>query len=549
MSNTTVYDNNAVGDNNCTAGGLMTQGLDKLTVLNSMFYDNEARCDHSVRIGNAREYTVNHSLIENGLSVQDAENNTGLVQNSIFLDRNFGQWGPTKPSKLTIQNNLVNSNFTSTTKLINMVLIIWWVLVRPLLMRPIDDYRLTSSSVLIGAGIASSDVLDIKGTTRPTPSGSKPDIGPYENALDKPDLIFAPYFATQTSPHCCYYLPLICLMLIMMGIDEVAYIARTDDNDGSIVKLFDASDSTSTTLHEDWSEYSFAKPLDINQDGYLDVVIGNSSKTAYLINDGSGVFAAPTKEYDNNGINTESASRMVWGDITGDGRVDGVIGDWSGITIYEYLSDGPRVSSKQLNNINNEWLGDFNNAFVADINGDTKTDLILERRWNGQSQAQDLLVYLQEDGDLVYNEGLSIINQLPGTGQDDNSNKDLTLDFGDLDGDGAGDLLVAYTPNKANNSSGALKRFELTNNDSTWTEVPLNLRISSDSVISVSDYYGAVFAPKIAVLKDNTVSVVALVSTENRGNGIVGLRLDCLTLMQLVNLSKRRATILQKLSI
>ena len=81
------------------------------------------------------------------------------------------------------------------------------------------------------------------------------------------------------------------------GVDEVAYIARTEDNDGYIVKLFDASDNTSTTLHEDWSEYSFAKPLDINQDGYLDIVIGNSSKTAYLINDGSGVFAAPTKEY------------------------------------------------------------------------------------------------------------------------------------------------------------------------------------------------------------------------------------------------------------
>ena len=379
------------------------------------------------------------------------------------------------------------------------------------------DYRLSSSSVLIGAGIASSDVLDIKGTTRPTPSGSKPDIGPYENALDKPDLIFAPYFATQTSPHCCYHGSVDMFDADNDGVDEVAYIARTDDNDGDIVKLFDAADSTSTTLHDDWTQYSFAKPLDINQDGYLDVVIGNSSKTAYLINDGSGVFAAPTKEYSDNGIDWESAQKMVWGDITGDGRVDGVIGDWSGITIYEYLSDGPIVSSKQLNNINNEWLGDFNNAFLADINGDTKTDLILERRWNGQNQSQDLFVYLQGDGDLVYNEALSIINQLPGTGQDDNSNKDLTLDFGDLDGDGAGDLLVAYTPSKANNSSGALKRFELTNNDSTWTEVPLNLRISSDSVISVSDYYGAVFAPKIAVLKDSSVSVVALVSTESGG--------------------------------
>ena len=45
----------------------------------------------------------------------------------------------------------------------------------------------------------------------------------------------------------------------------------------------------------------------------------------------------------------------------------------------------------------------------------------------------------------------------------------------------------------------------------------MNLRISSDSVISVSDYYGAVFAPKIAILKDSTVSIVALVSNENEG--------------------------------
>jgi len=496
--NNKVYNNDAEGDNNCTAGGLMAYGMETVSVVNSIFYGNEERCGASVRVGNTENYTVNHSLIENGFIVQDAENNIGLVQNSIFLDRNFGQWGPTKPSKLTIQNNLVNSNFHLDYEIDRYGANNLVGASTAFVDEANNDYRLTSSSVLIGAGIASSDVLD-------------------ENALDKPDLIFAPYFSTQTSPHCCYYSAVDMFDTNNDGIDEAAYIARTDDNDGSIVKLFNVADSTSTTLHEDWSEYSFAKPLDINQDGYLDVVIGNSSKTAYLINDGSGVFASPTKEYDNNGINTESASRMVWGDITGDGRVDGVIGDWSGITIYEYLSDGPRVSSKQLNNINNEWLGDFNNAFVADINGDTKTDLILERRWNGQSQAQDLLVYLQEDGDLVYNEGLSIINQLPGTGQDDNSNKDLTLDFGDLDGDGAGDLLVAYTPNRANNSSGALKRFELTNNDSTWTEVPLNLRISSDSVISVSDYYGAVFAPKIAVLKDNTVSVVALVSTENLG--------------------------------
>jgi hypothetical protein len=111
VSNTTVYDNNAVGDNNCTAGGLMTQELDKLTVLNSMFYDNEGRCDHSVRIGRVQEYSVNHTLIENGLNFQDVENYTGVVQNSIVLSNSIQQWGATKPSKLTIQNNLINSNF------------------------------------------------------------------------------------------------------------------------------------------------------------------------------------------------------------------------------------------------------------------------------------------------------------------------------------------------------------------------------------------------------------------------------------------------------
>ena len=204
VSNTTVYDNNAVGDNNCTAGGLMIYFLDKLTLLNSVFYDNEARCDHSVRIGNAREYTVNHSLIENGLNFQDAENNTGLVQNSIFLDRSFGQWGPTKPSKLTIQNNLINSNFHLDYEIDRYGANNLVGASTAFADAANNDYQLTSSSVLIGAGIASSDLLDIKGATRPSPAGSKPDIGPYENALDKPDLIFAPYFATETSPNCCY---------------------------------------------------------------------------------------------------------------------------------------------------------------------------------------------------------------------------------------------------------------------------------------------------------------------------------------------------------
>ena len=64
-----------------------------------------------MRIYSVQEYSVNHTLIENGLIFQDLEKMIGLVQNSIFLDRIDSNSGvPTKPSKLTIQNNLVNSN-------------------------------------------------------------------------------------------------------------------------------------------------------------------------------------------------------------------------------------------------------------------------------------------------------------------------------------------------------------------------------------------------------------------------------------------------------
>ncbi len=148
------------------------------------------------------------------------------------MNRPLGQWGPTKPSKLTIQNNLINGNVRldfeidkyGTSNLVGAS--------TAFVDEANNDYRLTSSSVLIGAGIASSDVSDIKGTTRPNPAGSKPDIGPYENALDKPDLIFAPYFAGD-SPHCCTYTYTACLMLIMMALMKYLYIAGTDDNEAT----------------------------------------------------------------------------------------------------------------------------------------------------------------------------------------------------------------------------------------------------------------------------------------------------------------------------
>ena len=50
------------------------------------------------------------------------------------------------------------------------------------------DYRLLDSSPCIGAGTLINDTptVDIEGNLRPSPAGSKPDIGAYENALASP---------------------------------------------------------------------------------------------------------------------------------------------------------------------------------------------------------------------------------------------------------------------------------------------------------------------------------------------------------------------------
>ena len=99
-----------------------------------------------------------------------------------------------KPSKLTIQNNLINSNVHLDYELDRYGANNLVGASTAFVDAANRDFQLTSSSILIGAGIASSDVLDIKGTTRPSPSGSKPDIGPYENALGQARFDFCSLF-------------------------------------------------------------------------------------------------------------------------------------------------------------------------------------------------------------------------------------------------------------------------------------------------------------------------------------------------------------------
>ena len=76
-------------------------------------------------------------------------------------------------------------------------------------------------------------------------------------------------------------------------------------------------------------------------------------------------------------------------------------------------------------------MGDFGDVFVADLNGDTRTDLIIERRWFNQD-TKDLLVFLQQRNGFVYEEDLSLIDVLDVPSDGDRS-FDLQVVSGDLD--------------------------------------------------------------------------------------------------------------------
>ena len=76
---------------------------------------------------------------------------------------------------------------------------------------------------------------------------------------------------------------------------------------------------------------------DVNGDGHLDLVAGNSGRNKLYLNDGSGGFTAGTGTAI--GSETDVTWAVILGDVNGDGHLDLVTGN-DGQTNKLYLNDG-----------------------------------------------------------------------------------------------------------------------------------------------------------------------------------------------------------------
>jgi hypothetical protein len=523
ISNTWIYNNEVNGDNHCTTGGLLAQNLRNLTITNSIFLDNEQRCGHEVRIAGVENYNINHSIISKGVNFQDVENYTGLLQNSIILSGDVGNWGPTKPSKLKIRNNLMNANIWLDFEISEYGKNNIFGSNAGFTDGENKDFSLLSTSILIGAGKSSSATLDILGNERPSPGGSLPDIGPYENALSAPELIFRPYTyydATQesdvqmrfeTSEN--WYNTYSIVEMVDADQDGTDEIIFNENLGQSQLKLL-AADGNKSVLHEDWNQYTMVKPMDLNQDGWIDLVIANHNKIGYIFNNGSGLDPSTFEEHSEFGFSPYDAESLQWADMTSDGRLDAILPEYSGVRIYDFDREEPSQQNIQLNNLDNEWLGDFGDAFVADLNGDLRMDLILERRWYNQ-ESKDLLIFIQNRNSFEYREDLSLIDVLEVPADGDRS-FDLQVVTGDLDEDNLMDMIVGFEPG-GNTNKGYLRRFELEND--SWSEVPTLIRVDADTAMNFHDVFDVFINFKmVAFTEDNQMELFGFASDERPEN-------------------------------
>ncbi len=194
-------------DYNLTGGGIHIYYDDASPIL-----INNVIANNSSRFGGAISYSdANPVLINNTLT-----NNTAIRGGAIYV------YVVSSHSELTIVNSIMHNNqpqeiyfdsfnFNDIITITNSIIeggqlgivmnngTVNWLEGNldsdPFFENPLDDFHLQETSPAIGAGIDSIEIdgiwyyspdIDIEGITRPTPIGSMPDIGAFENLLGEP---------------------------------------------------------------------------------------------------------------------------------------------------------------------------------------------------------------------------------------------------------------------------------------------------------------------------------------------------------------------------
>ena len=169
--------------------------------------------------------------------------------------------------------------------------------------------------------------------------------------------------------------------------------------------------------------YTYALALgDVENDGDLDLFVGNGGENNLCLNDGTGVFFDATNQIPSD---SDSTQAVAFDDVDGDGDLDVFVGNRSSLNCL-YLNDGTGVFSDATNQIPAD--DDSTQAVVfGDVDSDGDLDVFIGKRPYLNS------LYLN-DGNGVFSDAT---NQIPA-----DSDYTEAVAFGDVDGDNDLDIFI-----------------------------------------------------------------------------------------------------------
>jgi hypothetical protein len=177
------------------------------------------------------------------------------------------------------------------------------------------------------------------------------------------------------------------------------------------------------------SDWTFAVDFgDADNDGHLDLAVGNHGPNQVCWNNGDGTFDCQDE------FGGSATFDVEWGDMNGDGYLDLVVSNSQGHANQVYLNNKDRTFTctdfSTCSDPTDPDLYDFCHVALGDVDCNGYLDIAVGTRYVNNILAPDVIYY--NAGDATF----------PITDTACQGHPTLELDFGDVDGDGDLDLAV-----------------------------------------------------------------------------------------------------------
>jgi len=162
--------------NNCIAKNIFECSSSTITCNNCLLAHNTSKAS-----------TPKFCIINNGTLLFNNTTivyNTGDISTGVFNAQNAIYWGNSgkiNATTTTVQSSDIENGSNGFNPVNNAFLLNGNIASNPQFVDSIADFHLTNTSPCIGTGTTTTLVTDIEGTPRPSPSGTNPDMGVYEN--------------------------------------------------------------------------------------------------------------------------------------------------------------------------------------------------------------------------------------------------------------------------------------------------------------------------------------------------------------------------------